>query len=76
MGERFIKVKATPGAKKESWAQLSEDTFAAAVREKAERNLANGRIIELVALHFRVPTKNVRIVTGHRSPSKIIAVTF
>lgn len=70
----YIKVKVRPGAKKESFEKLSEDSFAASVREKAERNMANRRVAELVSLHFHVPIKRVRLIAGHRSPSKVFSL--
>ncbi len=70
----YIKVRVRAGAKEESFDKVSTDHFKVAVREPAERNLANGRIIELVARHFKVPTGKVRIVSGHHSPSKILSV--
>lgn len=70
----YIKVKVTVGAKKESLKGISEDTFAVSVREPAERNLANTRVREMLAGHFSVPLGKVRIVSGHHSPSKILAV--
>jgi len=68
------------GARKESIKprriaeQESSDHFEISVREKAERNLANTRVLELVAMHFKVSTNKVRIVNGHRSPSKLIII--
>ena len=70
----YIHVKVTAGARKESFVQKSEDHFEVSVREKAERNMANGRVLELVAEHFKVPVSKVRIVNGHRSPSKLIVI--
>lgn len=72
--QMYIKVKATPGAKKESVLQKSTDTLEIKVREPAERNLANRRILELVARHFGVTTGKVRMVSGHHSQSKILSV--
>jgi uncharacterized protein YggU (UPF0235/DUF167 family) len=46
------------------------------VREKAERNLANKRVLEIIAEAFNVSVKKVRIINGHQSPSKILAVDF
>ncbi len=60
--------------KKESFVQKSEDHSEISVREKAERNMANTRVIELVAEHFGVSVKKVRIVNGHRHPSKLIVI--
>ena len=70
----YIHVKVTAGAREESFVQKSEDHFEVSVREKAERNMANGRVVELVAGHFKVPVSKVRIVNGHRSPSKLLII--
>jgi len=70
----YIHVRVTAGIKKESFKKKTEDHFEISVREKAERNLANNRVIELVAEHFKVPKNKVRIVNGHRSPSKLLVV--
>jgi uncharacterized protein YggU (UPF0235/DUF167 family) len=70
----YIHVKVVAGAKKESWKQKSEDHFEVSVCEKAERNLANKRVLALVALHFKVPVFKVRIINGHKHPSKLLVV--
>ncbi len=71
---RYIHAKVTAGVRKESVTQKSEDHFEISVREKAERNMANTRVIELVAEHFKVPKNKVRIINGHKSPSKLLVV--
>ncbi|HBA45563.1 hypothetical protein A2W67_00120 [Candidatus Nomurabacteria bacterium RIFCSPLOWO2_02_40_28] len=70
----YIHVKVTTGVGKESFKIKSPDHFEISVREKAERNMANTRVLELVAEYFKVPVNRVRIVNGHRSPSKLIVV--
>jgi len=70
----YCKVKVVPAAKKESFVKKSEDHFNVSVKEPAERNLANRRVLELVAEHFKVPYGKVRLVSGHHSPSKIFRV--
>jgi uncharacterized protein YggU (UPF0235/DUF167 family) len=70
----YIKVKVAAGARNELLEPMSKDAFKVSVREPAERNLANGRVIELIALHFKIPSSHVRIVNGHHSPSKILSV--
>ncbi|HLP86673.1 MAG TPA: DUF167 domain-containing protein [Candidatus Paceibacterota bacterium] len=70
----YIKVRVLAGAKKENVSKKNKDTYIISVREKAERNLANKRICEIMAGIFNISTKKVRIVSGHQSPSKIIAV--
>lgn len=70
----YIKAKVIAGMKKEKFLQTSKDHFEIAVREKAERNMANSRVIELIAMHFSVTKNKVRIINGHHSPSKLLAV--
>jgi uncharacterized protein YggU (UPF0235/DUF167 family) len=70
----YVKVRATTGAKKESVRVVSADTLAISVKEKAERNLANARITDLVAQHYKVPVKKVRFLKGRQSPSKTFSV--
>ena len=70
----YIKVKVTAGARKESVVKKSDDEYLVCVREVAERNMANGRVIEIVAGLFSVPKGKVRIISGHKSPSKILSV--
>lgn len=68
----YIHVKVLAGASRESFKEKSKDHFEVSVREKAERNMANKRTIEIVANHFKVPISKVRIVNGHHHPSKLI----
>jgi len=70
----YIRVQVTPSAKRERFEIVSEDTCAVSVKEPALRNLANKRVVFLVAHHFSVPQKSVRIVSGHRSKRKILSV--
>lgn len=70
----YIKVKVTPDAKKEKFEQKQIDLFEISVREKARQNMANERVRELMARHFGIIKSNVRIINGHRSPSKIISI--
>ncbi len=70
----YIHVKVTAGAGKETFRKKSEDHFEASVREKAEHNMANDRVIELVAEYFKISKSSVRIVNGHHHPSKLLVV--
>lgn len=70
----YVKVKAFPSSKKESALKVGDDKFIVHVKEPAERNLANGRITELIAREFSVHGGRVRIISGHRSPNKILSV--
>ena len=70
----YIHVKVTAGVKKESFKQKNKDHFEISVKEKAEHNMANTRVLELIAEHFKVSPNKVRIINGHRHPSKLLVV--
>lgn len=69
-----IKVRVKTGAKNESVRKASDIHFEISVREKPENNLANRRVIALVAMHLGVPAVKVRIIKGHHQPSKMLSV--
>jgi len=71
----YVKVLVTPGAKKEKIERKKEDYFIVAVKEKAERNLANTRVLEVLSAFLAVPKNHLKIITGHQSRSKIISVS-
>ena len=71
---QYIHVKVTAEAKKESLKQKSEDHFEISVKEKAERNMANTRVLEIIAEHFGISANKVRIVNGHHHPSKLLVI--
>jgi len=70
----LIRAKVRAGARKESFQIKSETAFEIAVKEPAEENRANARVVQLVARHFRVASNKVRIVKGQRSPGKTLRV--
>jgi len=70
----YIKVKVSPGAKKETLIETANKYFTVSVREKAEHNMANRRVIEIFAEYFEVPVGSIKIISGHRSPNKILSV--
>lgn len=70
----FVRVHVVPDAKKEKVTKESDTVFQIMVKEPAERNLANGRVRQLLAEAFGVAVGKVQIVTGHRSPTKMFDV--
>lgn len=71
---KYIHVKVRAGAGKEELKQVNNDYFLISVREKAERNLANRRVMEILSSRFKLPISRIRIVNGHRSPSKLLVL--
>lgn len=70
----YVRVRVVADAKRECCTRTSDDTVEISVRQPAKQNLANTRVRELIAEQYRVPFGSVRIVSGHRSPVKVISV--
>jgi len=70
----YVHARVRAGQKKEGLAAVSKDRLQIAVKEPAEQNLANRRVMVLVARHYKVAVDKVRLISGHRSPSKIFSV--
>lgn len=70
----YVSVRVVAGAKKESVEELARGRLNISVKEPARQNLANKRVIELVARHFALPISRVRLISGHASPAKLFSV--
>ncbi len=70
----LIKVKAYPSAKEEKIVKKSKDSFDVFVCEEAERNMANKRIIEIIAEYFNVPQHKAKMIKGFKESSKIFDI--
>lgn len=70
----FLKVRVKVGSKKEKITKKDEETFLISVKEKAERNEANHRILEIIAGLYNLSVKKVHIIKGHQSSSKLLRV--
>ena len=71
---QYIHVKVTAGAGKELFKKKNEDHFEISVKEKAQGNMANIKIVELLAEHFKISISRVRIINGHHHPSKLLII--
>jgi len=70
----YIKVKVFPKSKKESIKKVKDLRFEIRVKEKAERNLANNRVLELLAEYFEINKKDIKIINGHYHPIKLLRI--
>lgn len=70
----YVKVIVNAGAKKEVVNRLSENRFKVSVKEKAKQNQANRRVIEIMAGRFSVLPKQVKIISGHHHPAKLLKI--
>lgn len=72
----YIHVNVTAGAREDKLEKISETRFKVKVKAKAERNMANKAVIDIVAGYLGVPEKSIRIINGHNSPSKLVTVSI
>ena len=70
----YIRVLVQTGKKRETFVQRNDTAFVITVREPAERNLANTRVIEMIADYYAVAVQKVRIISGHHNPQKMLSV--
>ena len=68
----YIRVRVIAGSREEKVIKESDDHFVVSVRVKAERNMANHRVLEIVKKLY--PGKSVRIISGHHHPKKLLAI--
>ncbi len=70
----LIHVKIKPDSKEDKIVEKNETSFIVYVKEPAEDNRANKRLIELMAEKFNIIKSKIKIVTGHHAPSKILDI--
>jgi len=70
----YIKAVVSAQMKKDSITAKSADNFIINVKEKAERNMANKKVIELLSSYFKVPSNKIRIINGHHHSHKLLVV--
>lgn len=59
-------------AKREVIVKESDDHYKISVKQKAENNSANDRVLEI--MHNEFPNSIIRIISGHHHPSKILSI--
>lgn len=69
-----IRVKVNAGAQSESVRELGDGSLQVRTRAPASKGKANKRVIELLADHLGVDTRDLEIVAGRTSPVKYIDI--
>ena len=72
----MIKILVKAEARKNQIKEIKPDVFEVSVKEKPQGGEANEAIRDLLADHFKVPTTQVRILTGRKSPHKKVEIKF
>ncbi len=76
MNTILIKVYVFANSKKEKVRKIEEGVFEMYVKEPPMQNMANKRITEILAMHYGVDKRSVKLITGHKSPRKKFEITF
>ena len=68
----LIGLTVTAGAKREKIEKLSDARYHISVKEPAEENRANERVLMIMRNIF--PNRRVSIIKGHHMPAKVIEI--
>lgn len=69
---KYIHAKVSASSRRDFLEETKPGYFIISVREKAERGEANARVVAILKSHLKA--KNVRIINGHNSPSKLLEI--
>jgi len=72
----LIKVKAIVLSKDDKVVKKNEDSFDVFVKAEAQRNMANKRIIELLAEYFNLPQYKIKMIKGFKESNKIFNIKY
>jgi uncharacterized protein (TIGR00251 family) len=70
----FIKVKVSPGCKKDEIIKKKDDEFEVKVKEKAEEGRANRAVIKVLADYFKIDESRIKLVKGFKTRNKIFEI--
>lgn len=70
----LVHIKVESEAKEDSVYKKSDTSYIVSVREEAKENMANKKMLFLMAKFFNTSPSAIRIITGHHTPSKIIEI--
>lgn len=69
----YIKIRVIPSSKREVINKIDEENYEIKVKQEPKNNAVNKRLIEIMRDVYK-QAKIIRIISGHRSPSKIISI--
>jgi len=69
-----IYVKIKTGVKEEKIEKINENNYVVSVKERPKKGLANKAVIKNLSHYFKVPQKNVVIISGLSSRKKLIKI--
>lgn len=70
----YISVRVVAGAKAEKVERLTKGRLRIFVKEPAKQNLANKRVLTVLAKHLKLPTNKLRLISGTHTPAKLFSI--
>jgi uncharacterized protein (TIGR00251 family) len=70
-----LNVKVVPGSSRDQIVGWLGDALKIKVMAPPEKGRANEAVVELLSMKLSVNTDDIEVVSGHSSPSKVIAIT-
>jgi uncharacterized protein (TIGR00251 family) len=68
-------VKVVPGSSRDQTVGWLGDALKIKVMAPPEKGRANEAVVELLSTRLSISTDDIEVVSGHSSPSKVIAIT-
>jgi uncharacterized protein (TIGR00251 family) len=72
----LVRVHVAPNSREVRVTKVGDASFEVKVDEKATGGRANGRLVEILSEHFKVPKSRIFIVRGAKSRDKMVEVEF
>jgi uncharacterized protein (TIGR00251 family) len=70
-----LRIKVNPrSSKNEVGDQMADGTVKVHVTAPPEKGKANEQVCAVLAAHYKVPVRSVRIVTGHGAARKVVQI--
>ncbi len=70
----YLRVRVKTNRRKEELTVTESGLIEISLKEKPERNMANKKLMSVISTHLSVPIGKLKIMSGHKKPSKIILV--
>jgi len=70
-----LNVKVVPGSSRDQIVGWLGDALKIKVMAPPEKGRANQAVVDLLAAKLGISTDDIEVVSGHSSPSKVIAIT-
>lgn len=72
----YVKVKVFTSQKEDKITQIGENRYEIRTKAEAKNNMANKRVLEILASRLDISVEKFKIINGHHHPIKLILVVI